>query len=52
MNVLQELFKQRFGELPTREQPLQGQLGGSGRNIIRLSTPQKKTKQKTREQKE
>jgi aminoglycoside/choline kinase family phosphotransferase len=40
MNVLQELFKQRFGELPTREQPLQGQLGGSGRNIIRLSTPQ------------
>ncbi len=40
MNVLQELFKRCFGELPTRVQPLQGQLGGSGRNIVRLSTEQ------------
>ncbi|HWW16547.1 MAG TPA: RNase adapter RapZ [Candidatus Dormibacteraeota bacterium] len=37
MDVLQKLFEQRFKTLATRVQPLQGQLGGSGRNIIRLS---------------
>ena len=40
MDVLQELFEQHF-HTPAKEiQPLQGQLGGSGRNIIRLSTLQ------------
>jgi aminoglycoside/choline kinase family phosphotransferase len=37
MDVLQKLFEQRFKTPATRVQPLQGQLGGSGRNIIRLS---------------
>jgi aminoglycoside/choline kinase family phosphotransferase len=38
MDVLQKLFEQRFHTPATRVQPLQGQLGGSGRNIIRLAT--------------
>ncbi|MGA8216807.1 MAG: RNase adapter RapZ [Candidatus Sulfotelmatobacter sp.] len=37
MEVLQKLFEQHFGIPAGRVQPLQGQLGGSGRNIIRLS---------------
>jgi aminoglycoside/choline kinase family phosphotransferase len=37
MDVLQELFEGHFGAAATRVQPLQGELGGSGRKIIRLS---------------
>src|SRR5689334_6992156 len=37
MDVLKKLFEQRFQLPPDRVQPLQGQLGGSGRNIIRLA---------------
>src|SRR5262249_26148475 len=37
MDVLKKLFEQYFGSPAERVQPLQGQLGGSGRNIIRLS---------------
>ena len=40
MDVLQELFERHFHTPALRVQPLQGQLGGSGRNIIRLSSPQ------------
>jgi aminoglycoside/choline kinase family phosphotransferase len=40
MDILQELFTRHFRTPATRIQPLQGQLGGSGRNIIRLSTGQ------------
>jgi aminoglycoside/choline kinase family phosphotransferase len=38
MDVLQKLFEQHFHVPAARIQPLQGQLGGSGRNIIRLSS--------------
>jgi len=38
MDVLKRLFEQRFGVFPTRVQPLAGQLSGSGRKIVRLST--------------
>jgi len=38
MEVLKRLFEQHFHSPVEREQPLQGQLGGSGRKIIRLST--------------
>src|SRR5271167_1410313 len=37
MDVLQKLFEQHFHSPVERVQPLQGQLGGSGRNIIRLA---------------
>lgn len=37
MDVLKELFQQRFGAAVDRVEPLQGHLGASGRNIIRLS---------------
>src|SRR6202041_1344746 len=37
MDVLQKLFEGHFGAAATRVQPLQGELGGSGRKIIRLS---------------
>ena len=37
MDVLQQLFEQHFHSPTKRVQPLQGELGGSGRNIIRLS---------------
>ena len=37
MDVLQNLFEQRFHTPVARVQPLQGQLGGSGRRIVRLS---------------
>ncbi len=36
MDVLKQLFEQHFHSPPERVQPLQGQLGGSGRKIIRL----------------
>jgi aminoglycoside/choline kinase family phosphotransferase len=36
MEVLKQLFQQHFHSPVSRVQPLQGQLGGSGRNIIRL----------------
>src|SRR5579872_937699 len=36
MEILQKLFEQRFHSPATSVQPLQGQLGGSGRNILRL----------------
>src|SRR6266851_899961 len=38
MDVLNKLFEQRFHAPPQRIQPLQGELGGSGRKIIRLSS--------------
>ena len=37
MDVLKRLFEQHFHSPVDRVQPLQGQLGGSGRNIIRLA---------------
>jgi aminoglycoside/choline kinase family phosphotransferase len=37
MEVLKKLFEQHFHSPATRVQPLQGQLGGSGRKIIRLA---------------
>ena len=38
MDVLKNLFEQHFHSPVVRVQPLQGQLGGSGRNIIRLAS--------------
>ena len=40
IDVLKKLFEQHFRTPAARIQPLQGQLGGSGRNVIRLSTDQ------------
>jgi len=37
MDVLKKLFEQSFHRPPERVQPLQGQLGGSGRKIVRLT---------------
>src|SRR5579863_8517233 len=37
MDVLKKLFAEHFGAPAERVQPLQGELGGSGRKIIRLS---------------
>ena len=37
MEVLKKLFEQHFHASPERTAPLQGELGGSGRKIIRLS---------------
>ncbi len=37
MDVLKKLFEQHFHAPPERIQPLQGELGGSGRKIIRLA---------------
>ena len=37
MDVLKELFEQHFHSAPERVLPIQGQLGSSGRNIVRLS---------------
>ena len=37
MDVLSQLFEQYFHSPVERVEPLQGQLGGSGRSIIRLS---------------
>jgi len=38
MDVLKKLFEQRFHSPVERVQPLQGELGGSGRKIIRLAS--------------
>ncbi|MFI5105655.1 MAG: phosphotransferase, partial [Terriglobales bacterium] len=38
INVLKKLFEQHFHMPVGQVQPLQGQLGGSGRNIIRLAS--------------
>ena len=38
MDVLKKLFEQHFNSPVMQVQPLQGQLGGSGRNIIRLAS--------------
>ncbi len=38
MDILKKLFEERFKALPTRVQALQGELGGSGRKIVRLAT--------------
>jgi aminoglycoside/choline kinase family phosphotransferase len=38
MDMLKQLFEQHFQTLPERIQPLQGELGGSGRKIIRLGS--------------
>jgi aminoglycoside/choline kinase family phosphotransferase len=40
MDVLKKLFERHFHSPVARVQPLQGQLGGSGRRIIRLSGDQ------------
>ncbi|MFZ0796346.1 MAG: RNase adapter RapZ [Terriglobales bacterium] len=40
MEALKRLFEQHFHSPVERVQPLQGQLGGSGRKIIRLSSKQ------------
>src|ERR1700694_5856120 len=37
MDVLKKLFEQHFHAPPERIVPLQGELGGSGRKIIRLA---------------
>lgn len=37
MDILSALFEQRFRRSPTRVVALQGELGGSGRKIVRLS---------------
>jgi len=37
IDILKGLFEQHFHAPPERVQPLQGQLGGSGRVIVRLS---------------
>src|SRR5215813_13620841 len=38
MDVLKQLFEKHFGVPVERIQPLQGELGGSGRKIIRLAS--------------
>jgi aminoglycoside/choline kinase family phosphotransferase len=38
MEVLKKLFEKHFRVPPTLVQPLQGELGGSGRKIVRLSS--------------
>src|SRR5256714_4003552 len=38
MDVLKKLFEEHFHASPERIQPLQGELGGSGRKIIRLTS--------------
>ena len=40
MDVLKKLFEQHFHSAVGRVQPLQGELGGSGRKIIRLASEQ------------
>ena len=40
MDILKQLFEKHFHSQATRVQPLQGQLGGSGRNIIRIADDQ------------
>src|ERR1700726_309758 len=43
MDVLQKLFEQHFHSPVERVQPLQGQLGGSGSNLIRLTSDKRTT---------
>ena len=38
MDILNNLFEQHFHQPVEHVQPLQGQLGGSGRKIIRLTS--------------
>ena len=38
IEVLKELFERHFHSAPDHVQPLQGELGGSGRRIVRLSS--------------
>lgn len=38
MDVLRKLFEERFHASPARIEPLQGELGGSGRKIVRLAS--------------
>ena len=40
MDVLRKLFEERFHTSPGRIEPLQGELGGSGRKIVRLASDQ------------
>ena len=40
MDVLKQLFEKHFHSPAERVQPLQGQLGGSGRRIVRLANEQ------------
>jgi aminoglycoside/choline kinase family phosphotransferase len=42
MDILQKLFQRHFGVPAEHVQPLQGQLGGSGRRIIRLSSEKRR----------
>ncbi len=37
IDVLRRLFEERFHDAPARIEPLQGELGGSGRKIVRLA---------------
>ena len=41
MDVLEKLFERHFHSSVAQVQPLQGQLGGSGRRVIRLSSDQR-----------
>jgi aminoglycoside/choline kinase family phosphotransferase len=41
MDVLKKLFEQHFHSPVVRVEPLQGQLGGSGRNILRLASQER-----------
>jgi aminoglycoside/choline kinase family phosphotransferase len=38
IDVLRKLFEERFHASPSRIEPLQGELGGSGRKIVRLAS--------------
>jgi aminoglycoside/choline kinase family phosphotransferase len=38
IDVLRKLFEERFQASPARIEPLQGELGGSGRKIVRLAS--------------
>ena len=40
IDILKQLFEQHFHAPPTRVQALQGHLGGSGRNIVRVANDQ------------
>ena len=40
MDVLKQLFEEHFRSAVTRVQPLRGHLGGSGRNLVRLTNGQ------------
>jgi len=42
MEILKQLFERQFHSPATQVQPLQGELGGSGRNIVRLANDEHK----------